>query len=178
MAIEIKRVFDDEKVRAGSPRIVKRLNEEGHSVSHHTAAKIMKVKSWRAKAARKYKATTNSNHALPVAPNLLAQNFEAVAPDQKWVPDITYIWIDEGWLYLAAVLDLYSRKVIGWAMSERMTAKLACDALSMPLWRRKLPKWVIVHSDRGSQYLFGGLSISVQTTPIDLQHEQERRLLR
>jgi putative transposase len=152
MADEIKRVFDDEKARAGSPRIAKRLNEEGHRVSRHTVAKIMRIRGWRAKAARKYKATTNSNHNLPVAPNLLAQNFEAAAPDQKWVSDITYIWTGEGWLYLAVVLELYSRRVIGWAMAERMTARLVCDALTMAVWRRKLPKGVIIHSDRGSQY--------------------------
>ena len=151
LAAEVKRVFDDEKARAGSPRITKRLNDEGHHISRHTVAKIMKYKGWRAKAARKYKATTNSNHNLPVAPNHLAQDFEATAPDQKWVSDITYIWTDEGWLYLAVVLELYSRKIIGWAMSERMTATLVCDALIMALWRRKLPKGVIVHSDRGSQ---------------------------
>ena len=89
MTDEIKRVFDDEKSRIGSPRVTKRLNDEGHRVSRHTVAKIMKTKGWRAKAARKYKATTNSNHNLPVAPNLLAQNFEAAEPDQKWVSDIS-----------------------------------------------------------------------------------------
>jgi len=105
---------------------------------------------WRAKAAKKYKATTNSNHSLPVAPNLLEQNFKADAPDQKWVSDITYIWTEEGWLYLAVVLELYSRRVIGWAIAERMTATLVCDALIMALWRHKMPRGVIVHSDRGS----------------------------
>jgi putative transposase len=152
MAVEVKRVFDDEKARAGAPRIAKRLNEEGHRACRQTVASIMKARGWRAKAVKKYKATTNSNHNLPVAPNRLAQNFEAYAPDQKWVSDITYIWTDEGWLYLAVVLELYSRKVIGWAIAERMTATLVCDALMMALWRRKLPKGVIVHSDRGSQY--------------------------
>lgn len=112
----------------------------------------MKAKGWRAKAARKYKATTNSSHNLPVAPNHLAQDFEATAPDQKWVSDITSIGAGEGWLYLAVVLELYSRKVIGWAMAERMIASLVCDALTMAVWRRKLPKGVIIHSDRGSQY--------------------------
>jgi transposase InsO family protein len=112
----------------------------------------MRGNGWRAKAAKKYKATTNSNHFLPVAPNLLEQNFTADAPDQKWVSDITYIWTDEGWLYLAVVLELYSRRVIGWAIAERMTAPLVCDALIMALWRHRMPKGVIVHSDRGSQY--------------------------
>lgn len=87
-----------------------------------------------------------------MAPNLLQQDFNADAPNQKWVGDITYLWTDEGWLYLAVMLDLYSRKVVGWAMSERMTAALVCDALRMALWRRKMPAGVIVHSDRGSQY--------------------------
>jgi len=152
LAAEVQRVFEDESARAGSPRIAKRLNDEGHRASRHTVAKIMKTQGWRAKARKKYKATTHSNHTLPVAPNLLAQNFEADAPNQKWVSDITYIWTDEGWLYLAVVLELYSRRVIGWTIAERMTAKLVCDALIMALWRRHLPQGVIVHSDRGSQY--------------------------
>jgi transposase InsO family protein len=106
----------------------------------------------RAKGSRKYKATTNSNHSLPVAPNLLQQDFRAERPNQKWVCDITYIGTDEGWLYLAVVLDLYSRTVVGWSMSERMTATLVCDALKMAIFRRHRPQGVIVHSDRGSQY--------------------------
>jgi putative transposase len=152
LASDIKRVFDDEKGRPGSPRITRRLQEEGKSVSRHRVAKIMRINGWRAKAAKKYKATTNSNHSLPVAPNRLEQNFTADAPDQKWVSDITYIWTEEGWLYLTVVLDLYSRRVIGWAIAERMTASLVCDALVMALWRHRMPKGVIVHSDRGSQY--------------------------
>ncbi|TCV81208.1 IS3 family transposase [Methylomonas denitrificans] len=134
------------------PGIAKLLNNEGHCTHRKTVAHIMKTHGWRAKAARKYKATTNSNHTLPVAPNLLYQNFEADRPDQKWVSDITYIWTDEGWLYLAVILDLYARRVIGWSISERMTATLVGDALTMALWRRHLPKGVIVHPDRGSQY--------------------------
>lgn len=104
------------------------------------------------KAAKKFKATTNSNHQLPVAPNLLHQNFAAYKPNQKWVSDITYCWTEEGWLYLAVVMDLYSRKIVGWAMSERMTKKLVIDALQMAIWSRKPPKGLIIHSDRGSQY--------------------------
>lgn len=152
LAAEIKRVFNDEKGRAGAPRIARRLQDEGKSAGRHRVARIMRGNGWRAKAARKYKATTNSKHSLPVAPNLLEQDFSAERPDQKWVSDITYIWTDEGWLYLAVVLDLYSRRVIGWAIAERMTATLVCDALIMALWHRKMPTGVIVHSDRGSQY--------------------------
>ena len=104
------------------------------------------------KAARKFKVTTDSNHSLPVAPNLLARDFTASAPNQKWVGDITYLMTSEGWLYLAVIIDLYSRSVVGWSMGERMTSSLVCDALTMALFRRGFPKDVILHSDRGSQY--------------------------
>lgn len=152
LADEIKRVFEEEKGRSGSPRVTRRLRDEGVSAGRHRIARLMRDNGLRAKAARKYKATTNSKHSLPVAPNLLTQDFSVDKPDQKWVSDITYIWTDEGWLYLAVVLELYSRRVIGWAIAERMTATLVCDALAMALWQRRMPKGVVVHSDRGSQY--------------------------
>jgi transposase InsO family protein len=152
LSAEIKQLFDAEKSRAGSPRITQKLRAQGHRVSRKRVAQIMRRQGWRAKAAKKFKATTNSNHRLPVAPNLLERNFAANAPNQKWVSDITYLSTDEGWLYLAVIMDLYSRQVIGWAMSERMTTPLVSDALQMALWRRKRPKGVILHSDRGSQY--------------------------
>jgi len=128
------------------------LNDAGVAICLNTVAASLRRQNLRAKAARKFKATTNSRHGLPVAPNLLEQDFSATAPNQKWVGDITYLATGEGWLYLAVLIDLYSRKVIGWAMSERMTADLVGDALQMALWSRKMPKGVIVHSDRGSQY--------------------------
>ncbi len=149
---KIKAIFDGEKKRSGSPRITRDLRDGGIVVGRHRVARIMRKNGLRAKAARKYKATTNSDHKLPVAPNLLKQNFEAKKPDKKYVSDITYIWTDEGWLYLAVVMDLYSRLIVGWSMSERMTSKLVCDALTMALFKRKRPMGVIVHSDRGSQY--------------------------
>ncbi len=152
LAAEVRRIFDEHKGRVGVPRIVKQLRDEGQRVGKNRVARVMQTQGLRAKAARKYKATTNSNHKLPVAPNLLEQNFTATVPNQKWVSDITYVATDEGWLYVAVVLDLYSRLVVGWSMSERMTAELVCDALTMALRRRKMPKGVIVHSDRGSQY--------------------------
>ena len=153
LAEKIKAIFDDESSRAGAKRIAKRLKQEGTSVSRHRVARIMRMNGWRAKAARKFKATTNSNHKLPVAPNLLQQNFSASNPNEKWVSDITYVWTEEGWLYLAVVMDLYSRMVVGWSMSERMTSKLVIDALQMAIWRRKMPQGVIIHSDRGSHAL-------------------------
>jgi len=113
LASKIKAIFDDEKSRAGSPRITRRLNAEGESVGRDRVARIMRLNGWRARAAKKFKATTNSNHRLPVAPNLLEQDFSAQKPNEKWVSDITYVWTDEGWLYLAVVMDLYSRRVVG-----------------------------------------------------------------
>jgi transposase InsO family protein len=97
-------------------------------------------------------ATTESDHDLPIFDNQLKQDFSAEEPNQKWVGDITYLWTSEGWVYLAVVIDLYSRIVIGWAMSDRMKTSLVCDALTMALWRRGKPSEVIVHTDRGSQY--------------------------
>lgn len=152
LAADIQRVFEDEKGHAGAPRITQRLKAEGQRVGRERVAKIMRRHGWRAKGARKYKATTNSRHNLPVAPNRLEQNFEATRRDEKWVSDITYVWTEEGWLYLAVVLDLYARRVVGWALAERMSTALVCDALTMALWRRQRPRGVIVHSDRGSQY--------------------------
>ncbi len=128
------------------------LADAGHPYDRKTVANSLRRQGLRAKAAKKFKATTNSDHNLPVAPNLLGQDFTATATNQKYVGDITYLWTDEGWLYLATVIDLYSRLVVGWAMSERMTAQLVCDALTMALWRRGMPSVVIVHSGRGSQY--------------------------
>ena len=148
----VKQAFDADKGRSGSPRLVLDLADAGCPCDRKTVANSMARQGLRAKAAKKFKVTTNSKHHLPVAENLLQQDFSASAPNQKWVGDITYLWTDEGWLYLATVIDLYSRMVVGWAMSERMTASLVCDALTMGLWRRGMPKGVIMHTDRGSQY--------------------------
>ena len=149
---QVKACFEASKRRSGSPRLTLDLADAGCVRDRKTVAKSLKRQGLRARAARRFKATTYSAHDLPVAENLLEQDFSAAAPDQKWVSDITYLWTDEGWLYLAVVIDLYSRMVVGWAMNERMTATLVCDALEMALWRRGRPRGVIVHSDRGSQY--------------------------
>jgi len=101
---------------------------------------------------KKYKVTTGSNHRLPVFENQLNRQFDVAKPDQVYVCDITYIWTQEGWLYLAIIIDLFSRKVVGWSMSSRMKATLVCDALRMAAWLRQPPPGLIVHSDRGSQY--------------------------
>jgi putative transposase len=148
----VKSVFEEHKARYGAPRVTTELRDQGHHCNEKTVASSLRRQELKARAARRFKATTNSNHNLPVAPNLLEQDFTATRPNEKWVQDISYLATDEGWLYLAVVIDLYSRQVVGWAMSHRMKANLVCNALSMALFRRGLPSGVIVHSDRGSQY--------------------------
>ena len=149
----VKDCFHEFKERYGAVRIHRELRDtHGWSYNLKTIEKSLQRQGLVAKAAKKFKATTNSKHSRPVADNLLEQNFEASRPNEKWCQDITYLWTTEGWLYLAVVIDLFSRQVVGWSMSGRMTASLVCDALQMALFRRKLPKGVIVHSDRGSQY--------------------------
>ena len=145
----IRAIFRRHKGRYGSPRITDDLRDLEVPCSENRVARHMRLK---AVQARKFKVTTDSNHEKPVAPDLIEQDFSAHAPDQKWVSDITYIWTTEGWLYLAVVMDLYSRAIIGWSMNARMTQQLVCDALTMALFRRGFPRSVVIHSDRGSQY--------------------------
>ncbi len=123
--------------------------------SKNRVARIMRKAGIRSRIKKKFKATTNSRHNLPVAPNLLNQEFSAPASDKVWVADITYIHTNEGWLYLAIVLDLFDRKVVGWSASQRMTGQLVNDALKMALGRRTPSDGLIHHSDRGSQYACG-----------------------
>lgn len=148
----VKAAFEHFKSRYGAPRITRHLDDNGHHYDEKTVAASMRRQGLRAKAAKRFKATTKSDHGRPVAENVLAQDFCTAGPDEKWAGDITYLWTDEGWVYLAVLLDLHSRQVIGWAMDKTMTAQLVCDALQMALWRRKMPRGVIVHTDRGSQY--------------------------
>lgn len=174
----VAEAYHHRKGRSSAPRLALDLRDDGLPVDRKTVAASLQRQSLRAKAARKFKATTNSRHTLPVAPNLLEQDFTATAPNQKWVGDITYLATGEGWLYLAVLIDLYSRKVVGWAMSERMTADLVGDALKMALWRRKMPKGVVVHSDRGSQILLDVVPVAADPAPSPVQHECQRQLLR
>ncbi len=149
---EIKRIYEESRGTYGSPRITRELRKGSVVVNEKTVAELMKESSIQAKQKKKYKATTNSNHNLPVAKNRLKRDFSATKPNQAWVGDITYIRTDEGWLYLSAFIDLFSRKVVGWSMSERMTADLVVDAFRMALFRQKRKAPKLVHSDRGSQY--------------------------
>ena len=145
-------LFEKHHHRYGAPRLTDELKDQGEVCSQNRVARRLKHLKLRAKAKRKFKVTTDSKHNLPVADNLLNRDFTAERPNQKWCGDITYIWTNEGWLYLAVVIDLYSRAVIGWSIQSTMSRQLAGDALMMALWRRGFPKEVLFHSDRGSQY--------------------------
>lgn len=149
---QIKRVYVESRRNYGSPKITKQLHSEGVSVSQKTVSRIMKEEGIRSKTVKKYKATTNSKHNLPVYPNLLDQQFKVERPGQAWVADITYIWTSEGWLYLATIMELFSRRIIGWAMDGRMTKELVILALKRAISTQTPTPGLIHHSDRGSQY--------------------------
>lgn len=128
------------------------LESSGISCGKYKAGTLMKLAGVKAKQRKKFTATTNSKHNLPVAPNLLRQKFDVNTPDTVWEGDITYVWTAEGWLYLVVVIDLYSRRsIVGWAIGNRMTKQLVIDALAMAILRRKPSSNLIFHSDRGSQ---------------------------
>ena len=149
---KVKVTFDEHRGRYGAPRITKDLKANGENCSHNRVAKRMKHLGLCAKGKKRFKATTDSNHKLPVAENILNRDFVATRSNQKWVGDISYIWTDEGYMYLAVIIDLYSRTIIGWSMADNMSRHLVCNALMMALRRRGFPHGVICHSDRGSQY--------------------------
>ena len=136
----------------GWPRMSKELVARGHRVGKERVRQLMQRHGIQARGRRKFVVTTDSKHDLPLAPNLLQRDFSADAPNQKWTSDITYIQTAEGWLYLAAILDLHSRQVVGWSMQEHMQTSLITDALRMAWFRRRPAQGVIFHSDRGGQY--------------------------
>jgi putative transposase len=136
----------------GRPRILRALRDQGVVISGERIRRSLRRQQLQPVYKRRYRVTTDSSHEKPIAPNVLARRFAGWPPDQAWVGDITYIHTDEGWLYLSCVLDLGSRRVVGWSMSERLTAELACDALRMAYWRRKPAVGLLMHSDRGVQY--------------------------
>ena len=146
----IREIFTEHRQRYGAPRLTEALHDEGLTCSENRVARRMRALGLEAIQAKKFKVTTDATHAKPVAPDLIEQDFRATAPNQKWTSDITYVWTAEGWLYLAVVMDLYSRAIVGWSMNRRMTQHLVCDALTMALFRRGFPKGTIIHSDRGS----------------------------
>jgi transposase InsO family protein len=156
LLVDIRRVHAQHRERYGAPRIHAELRAQGHAISRKRVARIMRQHGIQARAPRRYRVcTTDSKHSLPVAENLLDQNFGANRPDQVWLADITYIPTGEGWLYLAVILDLFTRKVVGWAMRDHMRAELTIAALTMAIQRRRPGAGLIHHSDRGSQYAAG-----------------------
>lgn len=136
----------------GSPRMHAELKESGLAIGRHRVARLMRENSLQARRKTRFKKTTDSDHDGPVAANILDQDFSAERPNQKWGVDISYVWTAEGWLYLAIVLDLFSRRIVGWSLSDRMKRGLAMDALQRAIDLRKPPPGLIHHSDRGSQY--------------------------
>jgi putative transposase len=150
--VEIRESHKNSKRAYGSPRIVEDLQAIGMNCGENRVARLMKINGIVGKAKKKFKATTNSKHTLPIAENLLNQNFKAEKPNTTWVSDITYIPTGEGWLYLAVILDLFSRQVAGWAMSDRLTSEFVVKALYQAIGHRHPATGCILHSDRGIQY--------------------------
>jgi transposase InsO family protein len=155
LGVEIAEVHAQSRRAYGSPRVHAELRARGRRVGAKRVARLMRERDLRSKRRRRFKATTDSKHSLPVAPNVVQRNFKVDAPDKVWVGDITYLWTGEGWLYLAVILDLFSRAVVGWATSERLDRQLALDALEMALGRRDVRRGLVHHTDRGCQYASG-----------------------
>lgn len=151
--VQVAAVFQASAKTYGSRRVSAALRDQGVDIGRHRVRTLMKASGLRASWRRQFVHTTDSGHGLAVAPNVLDQCFMPAGPNQAWVSDLTYIRTRAGWLYLAVVLDLYSRKIVGWAMQAQMTAELVCDALRMAIASRKPPAGLIVHSDQGVQYV-------------------------
>ena len=155
MVAHIRSIQKEVKGAYGSPRMTRELRARGYPASKERVERLMRENGIHARHKRRFKVTTDSKHSLPVAPNVLDRNFTPDAPNQVWAGDITYIWTAEGWLYLAVVLDLFNREVVGWSIKPRMTADIVTDALKMAWFRRRPAPGLIHHSDRGSQYASG-----------------------
>ena len=148
----IKKISESSDYTYGSRRIRKALNALGYPVGRRKTRRLMKQAGVFVRYRKRYKVTTNSNHKKPLFENVLQRQFRMAEPNKAYVSDITYIHTQEGWLYLAVVIDLFSRKVVGWSLGSRMKTSLVCNALKMAIWQRTPAKGLIVHSDRGSQY--------------------------
>ena len=152
LVVEIRALHESTRRSYGSPRIVAELRGRGWRVGRHRVARLMRREGLRAKPRRRFRVTTRSDHNHPVAIDRVRRRFTAPAPNRLWVSDITYVWTREGWLYLAIILGLFSRRVVGWSMGSRLTSALAVDALRMAVGRRRPSTGLVVHSDRGVQY--------------------------
>ena len=173
LLVHIKAIFNEVKGAYGWPRIWRELHQRGIRAGKERVRKLMKAHDLCARGKRRFKATTNSAHNLPVSPNLLERKFCVEAPDRVWTGDITYLWTAEGWGYLAVVIDLFSRQVVGFAMNERMTRQLVIDALRMAWFRRRPASGSIFHSDRGSQYASG--DFQKQLAVFDMRGSMSRK---
>ena len=151
----IRAIDVEHKNRYGSPRMTEELAARGQEVNHKCVERLMRESAIVASPPKKFRRTTDSNHKHPIAPNLIAQLFHAARPNQVWVGDITYIWTMEGWVYLAVLIDLNSRRVVGWAVGKTLSRRLAIKALRMAIATRRPPRGLIHHTDRGSQYSSG-----------------------
>jgi len=149
---QIQTVFAESKQTYGSPRIFEELKEQAIACSEKRVARLMRAANLKAVLAKRFVVTTDSNHALPVAQNLLDRQFEVEHPNRVWTADISYVWTSDGWLYLAVVLDLFSRRIVGWAMGTTLERSLVLSALEMALLGRQPASGLLCHSDRGSQY--------------------------
>lgn len=152
LVVSIRAIHGEFKSRYGSPRIHAESVARGEACCVNTVARLMRERGLAAKTKRKFRCTTDSSHGRPVAENIVDRQFEPSAPDRLWAADITFIPTGEGWLYLAAVEDLYSRRIVGWSMGSRIDSRLAVDALEMAISRRLPGEGLVAHSDRGSQY--------------------------
>jgi putative transposase len=153
LLVQVRASFEQSDRTYGSPRVWRDLRAWGYRCGRHRVARLMRVAGLQARRRRRqlpFDLGVRVEHAI--APNVLDRQFEATAPNQRWVADFTYIWTDEGWLFFAVVLDLFSRRIVGWSMSREMTAPLVTDALVMAIWRRGCPQELLHHSDQGSQY--------------------------
>jgi len=149
---QVAAIHASSKRSYGRPRIVRGLRDQGIPVGHERVRRSLRRQGLRPVYKPPYRVTTNSDHQKPVAPNVLKRRFDGWQVNQAWVGDVTYIATGEGWLYLACIMDLASRRIVGWSISERMKADLVCQALKSAYWRRKPPAGLIMHTDRGSQY--------------------------
>jgi len=152
---QIREIYDRSKGRYGSPKITQELRDQGRRVGKNRVASRMRKAGLRSKIRRKYKVTTDSKHKFPVAPNRLERNFTAQAPDMVWVSDITYLATRTGWLYLTVIIDVFSRMVVGWALSSSLGHEMVVTALKRAIRRRRPGQGLIFHSDRGVQYACG-----------------------
>jgi transposase InsO family protein len=148
----IKAIFKLSRSSYGSRRMLEQLRSDGHKIGRYKVRRLMRDLGLKAKKRRRFKVTTESRHSFPVAANILDRKFDVEKPNSVWTADISYVWTLEGWLYLAVIMDLFSRQIVGWAIDKRIKKQLALDALAMAFWRRKPLPGLLHHSDRGSQY--------------------------